>query len=46
MGRLRKYKEKEQKRIANNQKAMRYYLRNKEKIRQKNRRRYHDKNNI
>jgi len=47
MGRLSKYNEENEKRIANNKKAMRYYFRNKEEIKRKNRDRYHKlKNNI
>lgn len=43
MGRKCKYFNEEEKRIANNEKAMQYYLRNREKIKKKNLKRYYDK---
>jgi len=43
MGRKRKYQTDEEKRIAKNEKAMRYYEKNKDEIRRKNRERYHRK---
>lgn len=41
MGRKKLHKTEEAIRIANNEKAMRYYLKNKEKIKQKNLDRYY-----
>ena len=46
MGRKKKYNTCEEKRIAVNENAMRYYLKNREKIKEKNRKRYHDAKNI
>ena len=41
MGRIKKYQTEEELRIANNKKAMKYYLKNKKKIRKKNLLRYY-----
>ncbi len=46
MGRKRIYHTDEEKRNAVNEKSMRYYLKNKEQIKEKNRNRYHDAKNI
>ena len=43
MGRKRKYFTEEEKRMANNKKAMKYYLLNREHIKKKNLKRYHEK---
>lgn len=43
MGRKKKYLTDEERRIARNERAMRYYLRNKEKIKTRNLKKYHDK---
>ena len=43
MGRHKKYKTKEEKRISINEKSMRYYWKNQEKIKEKNLKRYHEK---
>jgi hypothetical protein len=42
MGRIKKYITEEDKKKAVNERAMRYYLRNKEKIQNKNLRRYYE----
>ena len=42
MGRKKKYKTLEEKLVAGQEKAMRYYLKNKEEIKKKNLRRYHE----
>ena len=43
MGRKLKYKTIEEKRIANNEKAMRYYEKNKQLIQERNLKQYHAK---
>lgn len=45
MGRKKKYLTKEEKVESNKRWCMEYYERNKELIRQKNKKRYHDKKN-
>ena len=45
MGRKKIYQTKEEKRIAQNESYMRYYERNKEKIRKEKLKRYHEKIN-
>lgn len=42
MGRRKKYVTEEQRREANNRKAMKYYLENVEEVRAKNLRKYHE----
>ena len=46
MGRNIKYKTKEEKRIAQNKSYMRYYERNKERIKKEKLKRYYDKKSI
>lgn len=43
MGRIKKYNTEEEKRIANNKKAMKYYIKNAKTIREKNLKLYHAK---
>ena len=45
MGRKRKYNTEEESRIANRDKSMRHYWKNREKIKKKNLKRYHEKIN-
>lgn len=42
-GRKKKYFTEEEIRIANNLKAEKYYSKNKERVKEKNKKRYHDK---